>query len=579
MTRPWWEVWPGRLEFELKCLDDAGIKYRLDEQARAQGIIKIFLQHRVNGKLLDLVAIFPDLYPYFRFEVQAPNILLPRHQAPGGKNLCLIGRSTANWRGSDTLADSIQNQLPRVLKAARTPISSETEAMEEHQGEPATDYYQYTNDLAILVDSAWCLDQQISRGRLTLDVKAKIQGHAAPRLQALVKLIADDGGARLAVADPDLAQGFQSEFPGRWLRLNKRPPLAAPDELVRWLAGPALTLRQASWQAIGGARIDVIGVVFPEEVGYQKSADGWLFIVRVAKPGTNGRKWKSYYARAVRGGRIDMNGRIPELASLASDTVAVFGLGAIGASSTLELARAGFRELRLLDFDYVDPGTIVRWPLGLEAAGLLKTTSLPEFLAANYPYTRVKAYTHRLGGVRDVADAVKPDRMLLDEVLDGANIVYDATAEVGIQHLLSDLARERGIPYVSASATEGGWGGLIARIRPGKTEGCWYCLMHHLDTGSISTPPRSPTGTLQPIGCANPTFVGTGFDLTEVAIAGVRLTIATLCSENEKGYPDYDWDVGCLSLRNPDGKLIAPRWDTLALTRHARCESCNQAAA
>jgi molybdopterin/thiamine biosynthesis adenylyltransferase len=274
-----------------------------------------------------------------------------------------------------------------------------------------------------------------------------------------------------------------------------------------------------------------------------------------------------------------MNGRIPELAPLAKSSIAVIGLGAVGAPGALELARAGVRELRLLDFDHVDPGTIVRWPLGLEAAGLLKTTSLPEFLAANYPYTKLKAYTHRLGAVRDIADALTPDPLVLDEVLNGANLVYDATAEIGIQHSLSDLARERGIPYVCASATEGAWGGLIARIRPGRTEGCWYCLMHHLDTGSIPTPPRSPTGTVQPIGCANPTFVGAGFDLTEVAIAAARLAVATLCADNQDGYPDYDWDVACLSLRDPEGKAIAPRWQTFTLKRHLRCELCREVAA
>ena len=112
------------------------------------------------------------------------------------------------------------------------------------------DYYQYTNNLALLVNSAWCLDQQISRGRLTLDVKAKIQGHAAPR-QALVKFVSDDAGAPLAVADPDLAQGFQSEIHGRWLRLNKRPPLAAPDELVQWFRrfqpGPPSSILASNW--------------------------------------------------------------------------------------------------------------------------------------------------------------------------------------------------------------------------------------------------------------------------------------------------------------------------------------------
>ena len=406
-----------------------------------------------------------------------------------------------------------------------------------------------------------------------------MQNASALRLQAIVKLVTDDNEGNLAQADANLAKCFEREIQARWLRLNNRPPLFAPDDLVRWLSNRDESIPRPAWRPIGGGRIDVIGVIFPEEIGYQMSGDGWLFVVRVAKPGSNGKKWRSYYARALRGGRIDMIGRTPELESLAKVAVAIPGLGALGAPSALEMARAGVGELRLLDFDYVNPGTTVRWPLGLQAAGLLKTTSLPEFLAANYPQTKVKVYTHRIGAVRDPADALPPDSVILEALLDGATLVYDATAEIGIQRALSDLAREKGIPYICVSATEGAWGGLIARIRPGRTEGCWYCLMHHIDTRSIPGPARSPAGTVQPIGCANPTFTGAGFDLAEIALAGTRLAIATLCADQVNGYPDYEWDVACISLRDKSGKSIAPQWETFALKRHPNCESCRNAAA
>jgi molybdopterin/thiamine biosynthesis adenylyltransferase len=575
VIRRWWERWPGRLEYELRSLEQAGVRYQFDEEARAADIIKLLLQHRLNGEALDLVAIFPDLYPYFRFEVQAPKLSLPRHQHPGAKNLCLLGRATANWRSSDTLAWAIEVQLPRVLKAARDANSPETAALEEPQGEPATDYYQYASNLAILIESGWSFDPRIASGELTLGVKANIRSRAEPRLQGVVATIADDHGVALAGPEPQISKWYPVQIQGRWLRLKSRPPLAAPDQLVEWLANFDSRVKRPVWQPIGGARIDIVGLVFPEEVERRKWADGWLFVARIAIPGSNGRRWRSFYARAVRGGRLDMNGRIPELAPLADSTVAVIGLGALGAPSSLELARAGVGELRLLDFDFVDPGTFVRWPLGLEAAGLLKTTSIPEFLAANYPYAKLKAWTHRIGMVRDVTDVVKSDPEVLDEMLDGATLIYDATAELGVQRLLSDLAREKGIPYICISATEGGWGGMVMRARPGVTEGCWHCLMHHLDTKAIPTPPGDPTGNLQPIGCANPTFTGTGFDLGEVALAGVRLAVATVCAAKEKGYPNYDWDVACLSLRDSDGKLIAPRWDTFPLKRHPHCEACH----
>jgi len=576
----WWEKWPERLEFELRCLVEAGIAFRFDEQARAAGIVKLLLHHRVNGEDLDLTAIFPDLYPYFRFEVQAPSLTLKRHQHPAGGTLCLIGRATANWSSSNTLAGAITGQLPSVLKAARAPQDSASATIEEHQGEPATDYFPYANDLAILVDSDWSVRRDFSRGLLTLGIKADFRNRSAPRLQAIVKQVKDSADTTtLAQADSDLASCFEEEIQARWVRLGAPPPLLAPDDLVHLLSISDANLLQPEWRAVGGGRIDVIGVVFPEEVGYQTTADGWLFVLRLAKPGTNGKQGYSCYVRGLRGGRRDMSGRIPELAPLSKATVVVAGLGALGAPSAVDMARAGVGELRLLDCDFVDPGTTARYPLGLQAAGLQKTTALPEFLAANYPFTKVRMYPHRIGSVRDAADPVKPDPVLLEAILDGANLVYDATAEIGIQHALSDLARRKGIPYICVSATEGAWGGLVARIRPGKTEGCWYCLMHHIDTRSIPPPPRNPTGTVQPIGCANPTFTGAGFDLAEIALAGTRLAVATLCADHANAYSDCEWDIARISLRDETGRTIAPHYETFALKAHPKCESCRNASA
>ena len=91
----WWVHQPGRYEYELAQLDAAGIDYSIDEVARAEGILRLDLNiPSEEGQPLKLQATFPDLYPYFRFEIRAPEIDLPHHQNPFSKNLCLLGRST-----------------------------------------------------------------------------------------------------------------------------------------------------------------------------------------------------------------------------------------------------------------------------------------------------------------------------------------------------------------------------------------------------------------------------------------------------------------------------------------------------
>jgi hypothetical protein len=100
------------------------------------------------------------------------------------------------------------------------------------------------------------------------------------------------------------------------------------------------------------------------------------------------------------------------------------------------------------------------------------------------------------------------------------------------------------------------------------------CLQHFWEDRAIPLPPEDPKELVQPAGCAAPTFTGAGFDIMEVVLAGVRLSVATLCSEDSNAYPAIDWDVGILSMRDSTGGAIPPRWDTFNLERHPSCETC-----
>lgn len=279
-----------------------------------------------------------------------------------------------------------------------------------------------------------------------------------------------------------------------------------------------------------------------------------------------------YFARTGRAGKTDLTARIPEVASISNRKVAVIGLGGVGWASAIELARNGVGELRILDDDIVEPGTTVRWGFGLAAVGRNKVDVLKEFIETNYPYTKVVPYVHRIG---NPFDKEKKDLKVLGDVFKEADLIYDATAEVGIQHLLSDLAAENEVPYICVSTRQGAWGGEVARIRPGETPGCWMCLQKSLEDGKIPKPPSDPEKMLQPAGCASPTFTGTSFDIQEVSLFGVRLAVSTLAEKIAEAYPKADWDVGILSLRENKNELIAPQWKTHILGIHPLC-SCQK---
>ena len=134
--KKWWEIYP-RLEYERQKLDEVGIKYSIDEEAIAIGVVRLELPETVAGKVF---VIFPDLYPYFRFQIYAPELDLKYHQHPLEKNLCMIGRATDNWDQNDTVADFITIRLPEVLKAGNSVNKDDVSVFEEPQAEPYTDY-------------------------------------------------------------------------------------------------------------------------------------------------------------------------------------------------------------------------------------------------------------------------------------------------------------------------------------------------------------------------------------------------------------------------------------------------------
>src|SRR5439155_15484088 len=115
------------------------------------------------------------------------------------------------------------------------------------------------------------------------------------------------------------------------------------------------------------------------------------------------------------------------------------------------------------------------------------------------------------------------EEQLLDVALAGADLIFDATAEVGVQQFLAEQARRRGLPFVMVEATEGGYGGIVARFQPDHDAPCWMCLQYFIEDGTIVAPRDEQAESLQVAGCSSPTFTGTAFDLVPLSALAVRL--------------------------------------------------------
>lgn len=570
MPARWWECWPERLTFELEALGMARIPYTKDEAAFAQGVLRLQIQLTIRGEVLPLVAVFPAFYPYMRFEVYAPTLSLSRHQNPLQKNLCLINQATENWHVTDTLAEFLTKRLPLVLEAAESTDQTAVALLEEHQGEPFTAHYPYKKDAIILTDSGWALESERSTGTFTLAIE---EGVSAASIRGAVLEVKDDSGRVLASADPALVNTglFPRRLQARWIRVSEPIGLADPGQVTNQIATRERRLMDPMPQRIGREWVDVVGVVFPEEVTWRQSADGWLFVVRHGDGrGRRDRGLKAYFARSGRFGRTDVASRVPELAFLPDKRIAVFGLGGLGAPMALELARAGVGGLSVLDGDFVEPGTSVRWPLGLPVAGREKVAGIAEFVRRHYPRTRINTFPIRLG------EPLAGDQELraVDAMLDGADLVLDATAERGLQHLLSDLAQQHGLPYVAVWTTAGAWGGMVIVLNGTNASGCWVCLQHALTEGIIPAPPADATGGVQPAGCASPTFTGSGFDVSSIALVATRIVAGELGRGVRGAYPPLDGSVVRIALRTSDGAMIPAQAETFVLEPRPHCQTC-----
>jgi molybdopterin/thiamine biosynthesis adenylyltransferase len=558
----WFEQYPERLEHELQALRDAGFDPRVDEGARAQGLISLSIKCSIKGVDHTFEVRFPPGYPYFPFQVFAPSLDLERHQDPYSKALCFIARIESEWRVDDTVAQYLREQLPQILKANE---SDGPFAGERQEGAPVTPYFCYQSDSVVLIGD-WELSPEQTHGRLQLSVDRWDVTNVL--IRGAVKQISDQKGNLIGELDVRLSSLFPRPAVGRWVRLPARPYSNHPAEILREA--------ERAWPALGTPHFDngkdILGIAFPDEVRYREWRNNWIFLIRERAGNPRRRahnqqqQLRVSVVRADHAGRADLVARVPTLVSLENRHAAIFGLGALGSMVTWQLARAGVGQLSIVDYDFVNAGTTPRWIYGMSAVGRNKATVLLERLRAEYPLVKVSPIIARLGN----AYPTREDEYVAAAIANVEAIV-DCTVEKTVHHYLSSLAWARKIPYIWSSATPGGWGGIVGRIQGRRDAGCWKCFLGHLVDKRIAEPEAEGGSDVQMAGCDSPTFRGAGFDMDEISLMCARLTAATLCDKSPGSYGDFDWDVATVNLRK-DGQPIAPAWHTYTLLPSDDCD-------
>lgn len=573
-TEPHWEkLYRGRLEYELADLRSAGAEPVVDQQALAAGRLVLSFQWPLGEKRIALRAVYPDAFPHLK-----PIVYLAvdraewpvRHVSPVDGNICLLGRDTKQWVPSWTLRKLLDEQLADALSGTGT---------EDPQGEPAEFWWNSIGraESYVLVNSDWNVGA--ARCGSVQMVCAIEHLRPAPLLKAAAVKLLDDRNVVLAEwpdaalpAELKSASALRVEVP--WQFADSLP--AASEQSLGVLAKTSEAshhLKSSKRQRFGSAAgpphlAQLFAFAYEAELQWQKAGLSWLFMMRFGgeKVFRHG-KASHMIIPTLRAGPIDIGWRVPSVGMLKDKTIAVIGLGALGAHIAIDLARNCARQLRLMEFDAVEPGNSIRWPLGASAWGRPKLASISEFITREYPWTDVQPTPHHLGTFGGEG-GMRGDRDALTDVLAGADLAIDATASYGVTTSVADACRERNIPLIALFATPSVHGGAVVRF--GKDGGCPVCLEHAMHSGQIAPPPGfgEEAELSQPPGCAERTFAGASFDLQELSLQAMRLAAETLRDPTN----DRNASVAHIVSFVDEGKRrVPPTWRTAILARRSEC--------
>lgn len=619
--KDWFEEYPDLLEYEIQEFKNNGIQivdFKIDLEAfKSDGVVLnciIPVKNNIGleiDKELGLKIIFPGNYPYFRPEVfVTTDTSLPRHQNPLSKNLCLIPRPTQYWNTRDSLFNYLEERLPIVLSKGLIEDQNIIGKDPNEQAEPVSEYYiNKTNavvlssrpnfenlDLPDVSETFTVLDHgflilnynKVNTSVKLFDTSKTKEGLVyfpkhnlnSDILKITLNEWLDKDGKSIGKFPYNILNNSSLYFKTKWYKVNSLTALLKNENAYNWLINE-LERNEISKPKKFDIHTEnyvitsAVGLLFPEEEVAGKIGWGWLLFVDgytslINKNNQKIKKSLSLVLPIMSVDHSDLTVRSPYSECLKDKTISIIGLGSLGAPSVIEFAKNGVAKLKLMDFDIVDYSTTVRWPLGIESAGSLKTIALKNFIKKNYPNVEVELFNHRIGSTNVLA--FPDENKILDNFLNNSSLVYDASAEVGVNHLISTLCKKRNLPYVEIEGRRGAWGGLVMRVLPKTNKGCWMCLQHSLyKDKTIPIPKEDNNGSIQPKGCGDLTFTGSSFDLQNISLAGVRMAISSLSDD----LSNQDWDVAVLSMVDDNDQPITPEWIPRQLEINTECKICN----
>jgi adenylyltransferase/sulfurtransferase len=162
-------------------------------------------------------------------------------------------------------------------------------------------------------------------------------------------------------------------------------------------------------------------------------------------------------------------------AALSAARAAIVGCGALGGLQAEALARAGVGSIVLIDRDFVEASNLQRQFLFSEEDAAV---AMPKAVAAERRLRQINSTIDIHGIVADL------DSASIADLLDGADLILDATDNFETRFLINDFSVARGVPWIYGAAV--GSYGLMMPVLPGETA-CLRCVYPEPPGGSQPT--------------------------------------------------------------------------------------------
>ncbi|HEY3447882.1 MAG TPA: ThiF family adenylyltransferase [Myxococcales bacterium] len=223
--------------------------------------------------------------------------------------------------------------------------------------------------------------------------------------------------------------------------------------------------------------------------------------------------------------------------ALRAAKVTLVGCGALGCGQAQLLARAGVGRLTLIDRDFVEFSNLHRQLLFDEQDAL---QAIPKAEAAARRLRQVNSTVEIVAKVADVT------AQNVESLIEGADLVMDATDNIEARYVVNDACVKHGVPWIYGGAL--GVEGTVMAVLPGKGP-CLRCLFDE-------PPPPGTLPTCDMLGVLN---------ITPATVAALQVTEALKLFAGKPTFP------GVIAL-----DLFTSTFRTVKVEKNPDCVCCGQ---